>query len=73
MDHVGFGSDFDGGAGLSDCSDVSELPNVTLELLRRGYSRSDLEKFWSGNLLRIMREVQRKRGTAMRTPLSTNQ
>ena len=58
IDHVGFGSDFDGGAELVDCFDVTELPNVTLELLQRGYSESDLQKFWSGNLLRVMREVE---------------
>jgi membrane dipeptidase len=62
IDHVGFGSDFDGGAALEDCYDVSELPNVTLELLKRGYSRSDLKKFWSGNLLRVMKEVERGAG-----------
>jgi membrane dipeptidase len=58
IDHVGFGSDFDGGAGLADCFDESQLPNITLELLWRGYSRSDLQKFWSGNLLRVMKEVE---------------
>ncbi len=58
IEHVGFGSDFDGGAELADCYDVTELPNITLELLNRGYSRSDLQKFWSGNLLRVMREVE---------------
>ncbi len=58
IDYVGFGSDFDGGAELADCYDVTELPNVTLELLKRGYSKSDLRKFWSGNLLRVMREVE---------------
>ncbi|MFC2098702.1 dipeptidase [Bacteroidota bacterium] len=62
IDHVGFGSDFDGGAGLADCYDVTELPNITLELLRRGYSKSDLRKFWSGNLLRVMRDVETAAG-----------
>jgi membrane dipeptidase len=62
IDHVGFGSDFDGGAALKDCYDVTELPNVTHELLRRGYSRSDLIKFWSGNLLRVMKEVEKAAG-----------
>lgn len=74
IDHVGFGSDFDGGAGLEDCYDVSGLPNITLELLRRGYSRKDLEKFWSGNLMRVMREVEAKKGAPMSgNPFSTNQ
>jgi membrane dipeptidase len=58
IDHVGFGSDFDGGAALSDCFDVSGLPNITRELLNRGYSRSVLQKFWSGNLMRVMKKVE---------------
>jgi membrane dipeptidase len=62
IDHVGFGSDFDGGAALEDCFDVTELPHITHELLKRGYSRSDLKKFWSGNLLRVMKEVEKAAG-----------
>jgi membrane dipeptidase len=62
VDHVGFGSDFDGGAQLSDCFDITDLPNITVELMRRGYSEQDLRKFWSGNLLRVMREVEDRRG-----------
>ncbi len=62
INHVGFGSDYDGGAALEDCFDVTELPNITYELLIRGYSRSDLQKFWSGNLLRVMREVEKVAG-----------
>lgn len=69
IDHVGFGSDFDGGAGIDGCYDVSELPNITAEMLSRGYSRRDLEKFWGGNLLRVMREVEEK-GVPRTTPLS---
>lgn len=62
INHVGFGSDYDGGAALEDCFDVTELPNITHELLKRGYSRSDLQKFWSGNLLRVMKEVEKTAG-----------
>ncbi len=62
IDHVGFGSDYDGGAALEDCFDVTELPNITHELLIRGYSRADLQKFWSGNLLRVMKEVEKAAG-----------
>ncbi len=58
IDHVGIGTDFDGGGGLADCRDVSEMPAITRELLRRGYSVKDLEKIWGGNLMRVMREVQ---------------
>lgn len=59
IDHVGIGTDFDGGAGLADCYDVSELPNITRELFKRGYTKSDITKIWSGNLLRVFREVER--------------
>ena len=58
VDHVGIGSDFDGGAALSDCFDVSELPNITKELFKRGYSETDIQKIWSGNLLRVFSEVE---------------
>ena len=57
IDHVGIGSDFDGGGRLADCRDVSELPAITLELLRRGHSAGDLEKIWGGNLMRVFRAV----------------
>jgi len=58
IDHVGIGTDFDGGAGLSDCFDVSELPNITKELFKRGYSKEDIKQIWSGNLLRVFSEVE---------------
>lgn len=59
IDHVGIGTDFDGGGGLNDCKDVSELKNITLELVRRGYAESDIEKIWSGNFIRVFRKVER--------------
>jgi membrane dipeptidase len=58
IDHVGIGTDFDGGGGLADCVDVSQLGNITLELVRRGYSGEDIRKIWGGNIMRVMREVQ---------------
>lgn len=58
-DYVGIGSDFDGGGGLADCADVSEFPNITYELLKRGYSKRDIQKIWGGNLIRVFREVER--------------
>jgi membrane dipeptidase len=58
IDHVGVGADFDGGGGVDGMYDASEIGNLTLELLRRGYSEEDLAKIWSGNLLRVMDEVQ---------------
>lgn len=58
IDHVGFGSDFDGGGGLSGLKDVSRLPAITAEMVRRGYSKEDLEKFWGGNFLRVFAQVE---------------
>lgn len=60
IDHVGIGTDFDGGGELEDCYDVSEMENITFELLKRGYSRNEIQKIWSGNLLRVFREVEGK-------------
>ena len=62
IDHVGIGTDFDGGAQLEDCYDVSQLGNITAELVRRGYSEPDIQKIWSGNFLRVMEEVEKRKG-----------
>jgi membrane dipeptidase len=59
IDHVGISSDFDGGGGVIGWNDASETFNVTLELVRRGYTEQQIEKLWSGNLLRVMEDVQR--------------
>lgn len=59
IDHVGISSDFGGGGGIIGWSDATETPNVTAELVRRGYSEEDIDKIWSGNLLRVWREVER--------------
>jgi membrane dipeptidase len=58
IDHVGISSDFDGGGGIVDWNDASETFNVTLELVRRGYSDQDIKKLWGENLLRVLDEVQ---------------
>jgi membrane dipeptidase len=58
LDHVGISSDFDGGGGIEGWSDASETFNVTLELVKRGYTEEEIEKLWSGNLLRVLDEVQ---------------
>ena len=58
IDHVGISSDFDGGGGLSDWRDAADTFNVTLELVRRGYTEEQISKIWSGNLLRAMDRVQ---------------
>jgi membrane dipeptidase len=57
VDHVGIGSDFDGGGGLIGIDDVAEMPNLTKELLKRGYSEQDIQKIWGGNLMRVFNEV----------------
>jgi membrane dipeptidase len=59
IDHVGISSDFDGGGGVIGWNDASETFNVTLELVRRGYTEQQIEKLWSGNLLRVMEQVER--------------
>ena len=58
IDHVGISSDFDGGGGVEGWNDASETFNVTLELVRRRYTEEQIGKLWSGNLLRVMDEVQ---------------
>ena len=58
IDHVGISSDFDGGGGIDGWRDASETFNVTLELVRRGYTEEQIAKIWSGNLLRVMDRVQ---------------
>jgi microsomal dipeptidase-like Zn-dependent dipeptidase len=59
IDHVGIGTDFDGGGGIKGFNDASEAFNVTLELVRRGYTEEEIRKIWGGNLLRAWREVDR--------------
>ena len=60
IDHVGISSDFDGGGGVTGWSDASETFNVTHELVKRGYTEEQIAKIWSGNLLRVMGEVQKR-------------
>ncbi len=57
IDAVGIGTDFDGGGGLSDLRDVTELPKITAELLRRGYGKKEIEKIWGGNFMRVFRRI----------------
>src|SRR5260370_13793047 len=59
IDHVGIGSDFDGVRAVpADLKSVADLPNLTKELLRRGYSESDIDKILGGNMLRVRPEVE---------------
>lgn len=54
IEHVGFGSDFNGGGIVAGCEDVSRLPFITAELVRRGYSERDIRRFWGENTLRVL-------------------
>jgi membrane dipeptidase len=67
IDHVGISSDFDGGGGVNGWNDASETFNVTLELVKRGYTEQQIAKLWSGNLLRVMDEVQKVAKDLQRT------
>jgi membrane dipeptidase len=58
IDYVGIGTDFDGGGGVDGCRSASDIKNITTELLRRGYSKSDIKKIWGGNLMRVFRKVE---------------
>jgi membrane dipeptidase len=59
IDHVGISSDFDGGGGVDGWNNAGETFNVTLELVRRGYTEAQIAKIWSGNLLRVWGEVEK--------------
>ncbi len=58
IDHVGIGTDFDGGGGLEDCFDVSQIKNITIEFVKRGYTEKEIEKIWGGNFMRVFNKVQ---------------
>lgn len=59
INHVGIGTDFDGGGGVDGCYDVSEMKNITVELVRRGYSEKQIRKIWGGNVMRVLRRVEK--------------
>lgn len=59
LDHVGISSDFDGGGGITGWRDASETINVTVELIRRGYTDDQIKKLWGGNLLRVWSENEK--------------
>lgn len=58
VDYVGIGTDFDGGGGVDGCQTASQMKNITIELLRRGYSKSDITKIWGGNIMRVLQKVE---------------
>ena len=57
-DHIGMGADWDGGGGVEGMEDVSFLPKVTERLLAEGYSEQDIQKIWSGNMLRMLEQAE---------------
>ena len=59
IDHVGIGSDFDGGGGVAGCMGDNDMINITVRLIERGYSEEDIRKIWGGNFFRVMNQVQR--------------
>lgn len=59
VEHVGIGTDFDGGGGVVGLEDVSKMKNITIELMRRGWSDDELKLFWGENVIRMMKEVEK--------------
>ena len=60
VDHVGIGTDFNHGSGIEGFDDASEALNVTVELLKRGYSKDDIVKIWGGNFIRVWQAAEAK-------------
>ncbi|WP_018147897.1 dipeptidase [Henriciella marina] len=67
-DHVGMGADWDGGGGVEGMSDITFLPKVTAALLEAGYSEAEIEQFWSGNMLRLLRQAEEARTSSLGSP-----
>lgn len=63
INHVGIGSDFDGGGGVKGCNSDSDFINITTRLLEHGYTEEDIAKIWGGNFLRVMKQVQQRNKT----------
>ena len=58
INHVGIGTDFDGGGQVEGCFDISQMANITIELVKRGYSEEHIKKIWGGNVMRVFAEVE---------------
>mgnify|MGYP001799653554 FL=1 len=68
IDHVGSGADWDGGGGVDGMAEVSDVPKITAALTDAGYSAEDIEKIWSGNVLRLMRDVEAAKTATLESP-----
>jgi membrane dipeptidase len=62
IDHVGIGCDFDGGGGVTGLNEVSDYPNLTQALIKRGFTEADLARLWGGNTLRVMHACEQAAG-----------
>ncbi len=58
VDHVGFGADWDGGGGVAGYEDILMLPKITDRLLKEGYTETDLQKMWGGNVVRLLKAAE---------------
>lgn len=58
VDHIGIGADWDGGGGVRGMEDITALPKITARLRREGFSDTDIEKIWSGNVLRVLKQAE---------------
>jgi membrane dipeptidase len=58
VEHVGISSDFGGGGGVTGWNNAAETFNVTLELVRRGYTEEQIGFIWGGNVLRILEAAE---------------
>lgn len=68
VDHVGIGADWDGGGGVDGMADVAAVPKITQALLEAGFRAEDIAKIWSGNVLRLMRDVERAKTADLKSP-----
>ncbi|MEO0550406.1 MAG: membrane dipeptidase [Pseudomonadota bacterium] len=68
VDHVGIGADWDGGGGVDGMAEVSDVPKITQGLLDAGYTPEEIEKIWSGNLLRLLGDIEAARTTDLSSP-----
>ena len=71
IDHVGIGTDFDGGGGVAGYMNAAQAPNLTAELARRGYDHAALRQIWGGNFLRLLRQAEVGAGSGNRTRASS--
>ena len=64
VEHVGVGADWDGGGGVTGMEDCASNWKITARLLKEGYHEADLEKIWSGNVLRVLKAAEDGRALA---------